>query len=126
MDISEWLFVLVVGLACLAVGYFAAPEYISLEEMETDSYEAQLTAKDDRFNTREAEWQTWSKDTNSFFAKKCTLEKNEQRNRLAERNSELMEINTGWQEAFIDLNKVVADFNRVLHDFNINDLNYNR
>lgn len=127
MDTLQSIILMVVVLLIGGVfGFFIAPEYISLEQMQTDSFEAQLEAKDVLLDQTVEYWEFECESNKQFQIEMCAKEKSELVERLSERNAELIadnkELSEGWQEAFEDLNATILvglqDLNKAIFDLN--------
>ena len=125
MEVNNAIIVVVVLIAGFVGGYFFAPQYIHLEESERNSLENQVNAQIDYCNAREAEWQEFADDCNSYQVTireeeeaKCALEKAETADRMSEKNYELIQINAGWQDLYEDMNRSVVDLNNTIADLN--------
>lgn len=114
---------LVIG---IGIGVLIAPEYISLEEMQTNSYIAQLEAKDLVLEQSIEEWTAYSEDVKEFEINECSKQKSEMVERLTGRNNELIVSVDLCLEKFSDLNKAIVDLNTTIGDINIMDVNCRR
>ncbi len=105
----------IVGIAALIlgalIGVLVAPEYISLEETERNSFQDQLEAKDLVLANSLEDWEQYAEDVKQYEVNACTNEKRRMTDRLASKNEELINLNKDmeekWQQIFEDLNETI-------------------
>lgn len=112
MELKDALFVIAALVTGLVVGMAIAPEYIFLEDIERDSYEARIVSIRESYDKTIIEWEEYSEEIVQYEKDQCVADKRETVDRLSSGNRKLIEnnkeMNEKWQEVIQDINTTIS------------------
>jgi hypothetical protein len=125
MNGKDFAIAAILLLVAFCAGYFLAPEYINLQDVERAGYDAQIASLNTNHKAEIDGWLRFADDCNAYAdtihnqeEAACIVRVANTADRMAEKNQELIEINDDWQDLFGDMNKSMADLNNAIADLN--------